>query len=190
MISYSREGSPKPIEIQLFIISTVASDGKEKQFYSGRRQNDKFILQEFIDYVCQFDPDIIVSFGANTQDWDYLIKRSHRLKRTFDVDRSKKEPHTSIYGHVSFTGIANVDLANFMDVFPEVKVKTLSNLAHYLGAMKGAASTEIENVEFPDYWDQAQKRDALTEFSLNNARKIHVSATLLLDFAMQLFKSG
>ena len=73
----------------------------------------------------QFDPDIILSFGGNTQDWDYLEKRSHRLQRTFDVDRSIKEPHTSIYGHVSFSGMANVDLADFMDVFPEVKVRTL-----------------------------------------------------------------
>ena len=186
MISYSREGSPKPDRNPVVIISTVASDGKEKQFTADDDKNDKPILQEFIDYVCQFDPDIIVSFGANAQDWDYLIKRSHRLQRTFDVDRGKKEPHTSIYGHVSFTGIANVDLADFMDVFPEVKVKTLSNLAYYLGVMKNEAGREIEDVEFPDYWDEPQKREALKEFSLNNARKIQASATLLLDFAMQL----
>lgn len=186
MISYSREGSPKPDRNPVVIISTVASDGKEKQFKAGDDKNDKIILQEFIDYICKFDPDIIVSFGANAQDWDYLIKRSHILQRTFDVDRSKKEPHTSIYGHVSFTGIANVDLADFMDVFPEIKVKTLSNLANYLGVMKEGEGTEIEDVEFPDYWDHAQKRDVLSDFSLNNARKIRVSATLLLDFAMQL----
>ncbi|MGD0449672.1 MAG: DNA polymerase domain-containing protein [Candidatus Bathyarchaeia archaeon] len=186
MISYSREGSPKPDRNPVVIISTVASDGKEKQFTAGDDKNDNPILQEFIDYVCLFDPDVIVGFGANAQDWDYLIKRSHRLQRTFDVDRSKKEPHTSIYGHVSFTGIANVDLADFMDVFPEVKIRTLSNLAYYLGVMKNQSNTEIEDVEFPDYWDQPQKREALKEFSLNNARKIHQSATLLLDFAMQL----
>ena len=138
MISYSREGSPKPDRNPVVIISAVASNGEEKQFVAGDDKNDKPILQEFIEYVCQFDPDIIVSFGGNTRDWDYLIKRSHRLERTFDVDRGRKEPHTSIYGHVSFTGMANVDFADFMDVFPEVKVKTLSNLAHYFGVMKNA----------------------------------------------------
>jgi len=186
MISYSREGSPKPDRNPVAIISTVASDGIEKQFIAGEDKNDKPVLQGFIDYVCLFDPDIIVSFGANALDWDYLIKRSHRLQRTFDVDRSKKEPHTSIYGHVSFTGIANVDLADFMDVFPEVKVKTFSNLARYLGVTKNESTREIEDVEFPDYWEDPQKREVLKEFSLNNARKINVSATLLLDFAMQL----
>jgi len=186
MISYSREGSPKPDRNPVVIISTVASNGEEKQFVAGGDKNDKAILQHFVEYVCRFDPDIIVSFGANTLYWDYLIKRSHRLERTFDVDRARKEPHTSIYGHVSFTGMANVDLADFMDVFPEVKVKTLSNLAYYLGVIKNQSGIEIEDVESADYWDDPKKRDVLKEFSLNNARKIQGSATLLLDFAMQL----
>jgi DNA polymerase I len=185
MISYSREGSPKPDRNPVVIIS-AASTGEEKQFLAGGEKNDKPILQHFVEYVCQFDPDVIVSFGANAQDWDYLIKRSHRLERTFDVDRGKKEPHTSIYGHVSFTGMANVDLADFMDVFPEVKVKTLSNLASYLGVIKNQSGIEIEDVEFADYWDDPQKREALKQFSLNSARKIQGCATLLLDFAMQL----
>jgi len=186
MISYSREGSPKPDRNPVIIISAVASHGEEKQFVAGDDKNDQPVIQQFVDYICQCDPDIIVSFGANTQDWDYLIKRSCRLGRTLDVDRARKEPHTSIYGHVSFTGMANVDLADFMDVFPEVKVKTLSNLAQYLGVMKIASGYEIEDVEFADYWDDPKKKEALTEFSLNNARKIQGSAVLLLDFAMQL----
>ena len=81
--------------------------------------------------------------------------------------------------------MANVDLADFMDVFPEVKVQTLANLAQHLGVTT-AAGGEIEDVEFADYWDDTKKREQLKQFSLNNARKIHGSATLLLDFAMQL----
>ena len=58
-----------------------------------------------------------------------------------------------------------------MDVFPEVKVKTLLNLAYYLGVMKNESNTEIEDVEFPDYWDQPQKREVLKEFSLRQCSK-------------------
>ena len=186
MISYSREGSPQPDRNPVVIISTVVSTGEEKQFLADNDRNDKLLLQHFVEYVCQFDPDIIVGFGANTRDWDYLIKRSHRLGKTFNIDRSRKEPHTSIYGHVSFTGIANVDLADFMDVFPEVKVETLSNLASYLGVLENLSGNEIEDVEFADYWDDPKKRELLKQFSLNNARKIQGSAALLLDFARQL----
>ena len=186
MISYSREGSPQPDRNPVVIISIATSDGQAKQFRAGDDKNDKPVIQEFLACVRDFDPDIIVSFGGNKQDWSYLINRSHRLQRTFDVDRGKKEPHTSIYGHVSFTGMANVDLADFMDVFPEVKVPTLSNLAYYLGVMKNEQATEIEDVEFADYWDDPNKRETLCQFSLNNARKIQGCAVLLLDFAIQL----
>ncbi len=108
------------------------------------------------------------------------------MQSTFDVDRAKKEPHTSVYGHVSFTGVANVDLADFMDVFPDVKVQTLANLANYLGATKDVSGGEIEDVEFADYWDDPEKKRQLKALSLGNARKIRSSAVLLLDFAMQL----
>ena len=90
MVSYSREGSPKPDRNPVVIISTVASTGEEKQFVADDDKNDKPIIQQFVEYICQFDPDIIVSFGANTRDWDYLIKRSRRLGRTFDVDRAER----------------------------------------------------------------------------------------------------
>lgn len=186
MVSYSREGSPKPERNPVVIISTSASNGEEKQFLADEDRDDKPLIEQFVDYVCRFDPDIILSFGGNSKHWDYLTKRSRRLQRTFDVDRAKKEPHTSVYGHVSFTGVANVDLADFMDVFPEVKVQTLANLVDHLGATKDASGREIEDVDFADYWDAPHKREQLKLFSLNNARKIQGASLLLLDFAVEL----
>ena len=186
MVSYSREGSPQPDRNPVVIISAVTSDGEKKQFVAGDDMDDKPLIQQFVDYVCTFDPDVILSFGGNAEYWDYLSRRSRRLQRTFDIDRAYKEPHTSVYGHVSFAGIANVDLADFMDVFPEVKVQSLANLANYLGIMKDVSAAEIEDVEFADYWDDKKKREQLREFSLNNACKIHGCAALLLDFAVQL----
>ena len=95
------------------------------------------------------------------------------------------EPHTSVYGHVSTTGTVNIDLADFMDVFPEVKVKTLWNFADHLGVMKERQGI-IEDVEFADYWDDKQKREELVRFGLDSACKVEGTAGLLLDFAMQL----
>jgi DNA polymerase I len=186
IISYSREGSPKPDRNPVVIISTAASNSEEKQFFAGDDRNDKPVIEQFVSYVQKLDPDIIVSFGGNTEYYNYLVDRSHRLGRTFDVDRGKKEPHTSVYGHVSLTGMANVDLIDFMDVFPEVKVHTLANLAYYLDVMKNRSVLEIEDVDFAEYWDNQQKRELLKQFSLSNARKIQACAMLLLDFATQL----
>ncbi len=185
MICYSREGSPKPDRNPVLIISTAASNGEEKQFIANEDKNDKPVIEDFTKYVCQFDPDIIASYGANTVDWTYLRGRSHKLKLKLDFDRARLEPHTSVYGHVSTTGIVNIDLADFMDVFPEVKVKTLWNFADHLGVMKDKQSI-VEDVLFADYWDDKQKREELKRFGLDSACKVQGTAMLLLDFAMQL----
>jgi DNA polymerase, archaea type len=183
MISYNREGSPKPDRNPVIIISTVANNGHEHQF-TAKVNDDKQVIQQFIEYMRGFDPDVLVSYGGNTTDWNYLIKRSKRLERTFDVDRANKEPHTSVYGHISFTGLANVDLEDFMDVFPEVKVRTLWNLAQYLG-IKTGDQQPVEDVDFAKYWDDPQKREVLKQFSLNNARRVQACSELVLDFGIE-----
>jgi DNA polymerase, archaea type len=185
MICYSREGSPKPDRNPVLIISTSTSNGETKQFIVNDDKNDKPVIEEFIAYICKFDPDIITSYGANTIDWTYLRGRSHKLKLKLSFDRAKLEPHTSVYGHVSTTGTVNIDLADFIDVFPEVKVKTLWNFADHLGVLRERQRI-VEDVEFSDYWDDKQKREALKRFGLDSACKVQGTAALLLDFAMQL----
>ncbi|MGB9741159.1 MAG: DNA-directed DNA polymerase [Candidatus Bathyarchaeia archaeon] len=186
MICYSREGSPKPDRNPVVIISAATNTGEEKQFLAGEDKNDKPVLEAFIDYVRKFDPDIIVGYGVNGVDWPYLNERCKRLGLKLHVDRVGTEPHTSVYGHVSITGRANMDIFDFADEFPEVKVKTLENLADYLGVMKIESRTLIEDVEFADYWDDKAKREVLKKFSLENTRCIMGIAKAILDFAMQL----
>ena len=186
MTCYSREGFPKPDRNPVIIISTVTGNGEEKQFLADEKRNDKTLIEEFVNYVQEFDPDIIVSYGANKIDWTYLRERCRTLKMKLNIDRACTEPHTSVYGHVSLTGMVNIDLADFIDEFPSIKVKSLANLADHLGVMKIDQRTIIEDVDFADYWDDKHKRDALKRFSLDNARSLKATAELLRDFAMQL----
>jgi DNA polymerase I len=186
MTCYSREGSPKPDRNPVIIISTATSNGEEKQFLANENKDDKPLLQEFINYIQEFAPDAIVGYGTNTLDWSYLKERCHKLGLTLSIDRTGTEPHTSAYGHTSLTGIDSLDLADFADEFPDVKVKTLQNLADHLGIMKTAQHTIIEDVDFADYWDDKQKRGTLKSFSMDNARRVKGIITALLDFAMQL----
>jgi len=186
MICYSREGSPKSDRNPIIMLSAAANNGKEKQFLTNEDKDDKALLQEFINYVEEFNPDVIVSYGANALDWIYLKERCHKIGLPLNVDRAGTEPHTSVYGHVSLTGMANLDLADFADEFPDVKVKTLQNLAAYLGVMDTVQHALVEGVDFADYWDDKQKRSTLKNFSLDNARRIKGVSTALLGFAMQL----
>jgi len=186
IICYSREGSPKPDRNPVIIISVAANSSEEKQFLVDETKDDKQLLEAFMKYVRNFDPDIIVGYGVNGQDWPYLSERCKRLGLRLTVDRAETEPHTSVYGHVSLTGRANIDLSDFVDEFPDVKIKTLENLADYLGVMKIENRKIIEDVEFADYWDNKEKREILKRFSMDNTHCIMGTAEAVLDFAMQL----
>ena len=185
MICYSQEGSPKPDRNPVLMISTSTSEGEEKQFVVKEDKVDKPLIDAFFKYIQDFDPDVITSFGGNTVDWAYLKARSHKLKLEVNFDRAQQGPHNSVYGHVSTTGVINLDLADFMDVFPEVKVKSLRNFAEHLGLMQERQKW-IEDFEFADWWDDKKKRSELLRFGLNTARKVQAASTLLLNFAIQL----
>lgn len=186
MTCYSREGSPKPDRNPVVIISTVTNKGEKKQFLANEDKNDKLLLGEFIAYVQKIDPDIIAGYGTNALDWSYLRDRCRKLKLKLTLDRACTEPHSSLYGHVSLSGIANLDLADFADQFPEVKVKTLENLADHLGVMKLEDRVVVEDVDFAAYWDDPKKRNDLQGFSMDNACCVRGIVEALLDLAMQL----
>lgn len=184
LICYSREGSPKPDRNPILILSTLTSNGIEHQFIANEEKDDSPLIESFIKYIRDFDPDIILSYGANTFDWSYLRDRSQKLNLQLNFDRAGLEPHTSVYGHVSATGVANVDLADFANMFPEVKIKTISNFASHLGISQ--EKSVIEDVLFADYWDDKFKREELRQFGLKCAHHIQGMATLLIDFSIEL----
>jgi len=185
-IFYSKEGSPKPGRNPLVMLSVATNGGGERQFLAGEDRNDRPVLEDFISYIRNFDPDIVVGYGINEQDWPYLIERCKKLGLRLQVDRAETEPHTSVYGHISITGRANVDLLDFAGEFSEVKIQTLENLADYLGIMKIENRQIVEDVDYADYWDSMEKREILKKFSMGSARCVMGIAEAVLDFAMQL----
>jgi len=186
MVCYSPYGTPKPDRNPVVMISVATNMGDEKHFVADSSANDKPVLEAFVEYVQRFDPDIIVGYGTNRQEWPYLIARSKKLGLALSVDRAGSQPHTSVYGHVSVTGRANLDLFDFADEFPDVKVKTLENIADYLGVMKLEERTLIEDIELNIYWESPEKRPELLKFCKENTRCIMGVTEAVLDFAIQL----
>jgi len=184
-IAYSPKGAPRPEKNPIAIISVATNTGVAKQFVA-KDSDDRPVLEEFVKHVRDFDPDIIVGYGTNRQDWSYLTTRAKKLGLDLFVDRANTEPHMSVYGHVSITGRANVDFFDFSDELPEVKVKTLENVADFLGVMKLDKRTVIEDIDFPLYWEDAKKRPRLLQFSEENAQSVLGVSEAMLDFAMQL----
>jgi DNA polymerase I len=185
-VYYSREGSPKPDRNPVVMISAATNRGEQKQFLADESRNDKPVLEAFMNYVEGVDPDVIVGYDVNGRDWPYLTERCKKLGIHLRVDRAKTEPHTSVYGHISLNGRVNLDLADYADEFPEVKVKTLANLADYLGVMKIENRKIVEDIDSADYWDAQDKRGTLKQFSIDNTHCVMGITEAILDFAMQL----
>jgi DNA polymerase I len=184
-IAYSQKGAPKPEKNPVIIVSVATNTGEMAQF-TAKSYDDKPVVEEFVKYVRDFDPDIVVGYGTNRQDWLYLTARAKKLGVKLFVDRASTEPHMSVYGHVSITGRANVDFYDFADELPEVKVKTLENIADFLNVMPLEKRTHVEDIDYAQYWEDPKKHSILLKFSQENAQSVLGVSDAMLGFAIQL----
>ena len=185
MICYSTKGTAKPDEDPVVVISIATNNGEQKQLVA-EDNNDKNIIISLVKFIKKFDPDLIVGFGTNSHDWRYLTTRAEKHGINLYVDRTNTTPHTSVYGHVSLTGRVNIDWYDYADELPEVKLKTLENIADYLDAIKLEKRTLIDEADIPAYWENKQKRSILLKYSEENTASIMGISDAMLDFAVQL----
>ncbi|RLI27414.1 MAG: DNA polymerase II [Candidatus Hecatellales archaeon] len=183
---YSSEiGSPSPLRDPVLAIAAVTSQGERKVFAASEKGDDKGLLEEFSRYVEAYDPDVVVGYGSNRQDYPYLTQRAEKLGVRFRMDRMGQHPHQSLYGHFSVVGRANIDLLDFAEDMPEVKLKTLANVASFLG-VKFEEPIEVDAVEAGRLWKTEEGREKLQALCLRRAEVIMGVAEAILDFAYQL----
>lgn len=183
---YNPRGAPKPIRDPVIIIGVKTSDGEFRQFLA-RDKNDRDAIREFIEFVQSYDPDIIVGYNSNRFDWPYLLERCKYLGIKLDVSRRRGvEPRQSVYGHISVPGRLNVDLYDFAEEIPEVKVKTLDEVAEFLGVMKRSERTNVPWYEIYRYWDDEKLRPILLKYSRDDVEATYGIAEKLLPFGIQL----
>jgi DNA polymerase I len=184
-IYYSEIGSPNPLRDPVLFLATVNSEGEAKVFAASEKGDDRVLLEAFSSYVEAYDPDIIVGYGSNREDYPYLVQRAGRLKVRLRIDRMGQPPHQSLYGHFSVVGRANIDLLDFAEGMPEVKLKTLANVASFLG-VKFEEPLEVGAGEAKRLWKTREGGEKLKEICLRRAETIMGVARAILDFAYQL----
>ncbi|MBS7629693.1 DNA polymerase II, partial [Candidatus Bathyarchaeota archaeon] len=119
IIVYGVKGAAKAAQDPIIIISAMDNKGVKTQFISENK-DDETIIEKFRNFVNEVDPDIVVSYEANQVHLPYLISRAESHGIDFSINRDGGVPHRSVYGHVSVTGRANLDLYDFSDEFPQV----------------------------------------------------------------------
>jgi len=183
-ICYSSRGTPRPERDPIVILSLATNAGDVTHFMA--EDSDQALIEAFIAYINAFDPDVISGYGINTSNWPYLLKRAQLHGLALQVDRAQSEPHRSVYGHIAVAGRANVDLYDFADEVPDVKVKTLANMARYLGVLKAENQTPVEDLEVAALWDDPAQRPRLLTHADHTAQTVLALTHVLLDFALQL----
>lgn len=146
-------GMPDP-EKDPIIVVALKTDEDEVVFEGNERE----IIKNFIKFIKDYDPDVIVGYNQDSFDWPYIKKRADRWNIPLEIGRDGSEL-TFRGGRPKIAGRLNVDLYDVAMRISEVKVKKLENIAEYLGA-----KVEIEDIEAKDiykFWTKGEKEKVL-----------------------------
>ena len=182
---YNKLGEPIAERDPVIIIALATNKG-DKAIFAAEDKNDRTIIQRFVEDLRRKNPDIVVGYNSNRFDWPYLITRARKNKVRLDVSRSGGAPAQSVYGHYSITGRANIDLYDFAEDIYEVKVKTLENVADYLGVKSKNERVIIEGAYIYKYWDDPKLRPKLIEYAEDDVESTLGLAEKFIPFAIQL----
>jgi DNA polymerase I len=183
---YNKYGSPDSSRDPIIIIG-VKNDKEEKQFVM--KGNDREIINSFASYIRDYDPDIIIGYNSNGFDWPYLLNRTKIHGVKLDIGRKvNSQPNQGVYGHFSIQGRLNVDLLGFAMSISEVKVKSLDNVADYLGVMPREKRANIEWNEIAKFWEREEKRGELLKYNMDDVRSTYLLGEVFLPFGLELSK--
>ncbi|MCE4615268.1 MAG: DNA polymerase II [Desulfurococcales archaeon] len=183
---YSKEGSPDPLRDKVIIIST-SKEGESSTHTLWDSSDEQGLISMFTREILSYDPDIIVGYNQDKFDWPFLRERASKLGIKLDVGRRiGSQPETSVYGHISVAGRLNVDLYNFAEEIPGLTLKTLEEVAEFLGVKKKSARILIPWYRIPEYWDDADRRNKLIQYATDDVESIYRLSEKFLPFGAQL----
>ncbi len=184
-VYHASRGAPKPETDPVVIISTITNTGETRRFKASNL-DDRSLMESFVEYVRGFDPDVIVGFETNRRHLQFLTARARKLGLKLSIDRVNAEPHQSVYGHVSITGRAGMDMLDMADELQEVKVKTIENVAAFLGVKRLDEQVMIDETDFASYWDDLEKRTQLLRYAAEKTECLLGIFESMFPYASQL----
>jgi DNA polymerase, archaea type len=165
----SHGGVPIPSKDPIIIIS-IATGTDETTFLSvGEDNDDKHLIADFISFIHEYDPDVIVGYNTDEFDWQYLKTRAEKFKLRMTIGRDESPAKFSSGGgvkEVRIFGRSNVDLYKVAKRdLGELSVKTLDNVADYLGVMRKSERVQVQGWDMARYWNDPKLRQVLFEYS-------------------------
>ena len=143
----SHGGLPDPKKDPIIIISIATGRDELKCIKMDDEKNDGPVISDFIAFIEDYDPDVIVGYNTDEFDWQYLKSRADKFKQPLKIGRDGSSVKFSSGGGVKearIFGRSNVDLYKIAkrDV-GEVSIKKLENVAEYMGIMRKSERIEV-----------------------------------------------
>ena len=183
VVVFAEKGSPHASQDPVSIISAATNDGRVHNFFRSNT-SDHDVVTQFADYLMEFDPDIVAGFESNRAGWPYLIRRARESGASLSVSRLGSEPHASVYGHISIAGRSSLDILDYANELPEVKVKNVENVAAFLGIKLD--SLYPDELDLAKFWESPQERDWLARCAGSYAQAILEMTEKFLEFGVAL----
>jgi DNA polymerase I len=185
---YNPQKTPDPKRDPVILIGLMSYPGDDEPLILEADEfNDARLIRAFIEEVRRRDPDIIVGYNQNRFDWPYLLERARIHGIPLDVGRRRGGvPQSSAYGHISIPGRLNVDLLDFAMEVREVKVKSLDEVADYLGVMSKSERVLLEWWQIGEYWRDESKRGLLKRYLRDDVLSTMGLALKFLPFGAQM----
>jgi DNA polymerase, archaea type len=184
LLSVSKTGAPSTIRDPIQVISWRTNKNTDDIILT-KANSDQGTIQKFGEDVTKVNPDFVLSFEGNSIHWPYLVKRAKQTKTPLRVGRDGGPPHQSLYGHYSLIGRANVDVLNFADDLYDVKIKTIENVAKYLG-IQSSDQGAIDETAYFDYWSKPDQRKILVKHVEQQAETILKIGQEAIDYVIQI----
>ncbi|HYA32536.1 MAG TPA: DNA-directed DNA polymerase [Candidatus Bathyarchaeia archaeon] len=165
----SHGGVPIASKDPIIIISIATGRDQTSLVSIDEEKDDRQIIEDFVSFVRDFDPDVIVGYNTDEFDWQYLKTRAERFKMRLTVGRDGSPAKFTAGGgvkEVSIFGRSNVDLYKVAkrDI-SEISVKTLDNVADYMGVMRKADRVQVPGWDMARYWNDSKLRAKLFEYA-------------------------
>jgi DNA polymerase I len=187
---------PRPAEDPILLISVATDRGRlEVLENDGRtpeecRRRDKELIARFLALLREEDPDILVTYNGDEFDWPYLLARAEHHRLSLDAGRDGSRPSTrqaGLHRVVSIAGRENVDLLRIAQRdLGDVKVKTLKNVADFLGVTELAERVVVKKERIHALWDSPEQRPTLLAYARDDARSTLELAQKLLPLQAEL----
>ncbi|MFN4045762.1 MAG: DNA-directed DNA polymerase [Acidilobaceae archaeon] len=184
---YNPRKTPDPKRDPIIMVGLASYPGSGEPTIIEAEGGDAKLIRAFVEEVKRIDPDIIVGYNQNRFDWPYLMERAKIHGITLDVGRKRGgNPQSSAYGHISIPGRLNVDLLDFAMEIGEVKVKSLDEVADYMGVMPKEKRVLLEWWQIGEYWADPGKRNILRDYLRDDVISTMGLALKFLPFGAQM----